>query len=245
MKSTTVSIKESVTIPLHLSDTEVFILESLAVDDEKADRYEGKILEQMLRMCGKAPVYYYFRTKLEFIELLKEFQKSSYRYLHLSCHASPTEIYTTYETIPLSEFCSILGSHLKNRRFFMSACEIGNNIASTAMFGTSKGMYSFAAPAEKIRFDHAAALWSAFYVRTGDLHVEKKKKRSNGDVTKIVSLNIQAINETLQKLCDLFGVSFYSAWYDPRADQQKVVDISIAPSVPSTIKKATGPMKDC
>jgi len=180
-----------------------------------------------LRMCGKKPQYYYFRTRTEFIELLKEFQDSSYRYLHLSCHASPTIIHTTYDKLKLADFSGLIAPHLKNRRLFVSACEIGNEIAAACLFGACNGLYSFAAPAEKIRFDHAAAIWASFYVRTSDLHVIKEKKLKSGKTSKINTLNIKDINDTLEKLCNLFDVAFYSAWFDPSPKFKKVVDKQI------------------
>ena len=65
---------------------EVFIIESLSLIDEGKERHEGEVLANVLKMCGKKPLYYYIRTKAELAMLAEEFEASGYRYLHLSCH---------------------------------------------------------------------------------------------------------------------------------------------------------------
>src|SRR4051794_9671160 len=78
---------------------EVFIIESLDLDDEKEQRFEGKIISQILALSGKQCEYYYIRTRREFEEMLKQFANSGYRYLHLSCHGSSRALQTTYDAI--------------------------------------------------------------------------------------------------------------------------------------------------
>lgn len=100
------------------SRPEVFIVESLRFEDEEKGFFEGRILSDVLKMCGKRPEYFYFRTVDELVALADLFDKSQSRYLHISCHGSPTEIETTLDRITLVEFAKIFGGKLNNRRVF-------------------------------------------------------------------------------------------------------------------------------
>ncbi len=52
-------MKNDSTIP------QVFIIESLTLKDEEEERFEGRILKQILRLSGKESAYYYIRTRRE------------------------------------------------------------------------------------------------------------------------------------------------------------------------------------
>ena len=100
---------------MHLSiksKPEVFILESLTFEDEKAQRFEGRILADVLHLSGKKPIYYYFRTKSELERLVKIFAASKYRYLHLSCHGSMDALKTTLDEISVVTLASIFKRRL-------------------------------------------------------------------------------------------------------------------------------------
>lgn len=194
------------------STPEVFILESLSFPDEEAQRYEGKILCDILRMCGKKPKYFYFRTDIELIELVTLFRNSGYRYLHVSAHGSATGIDTTLGVINYARFAEIFGGHLKNRRIFLSACSVGNDSFVTHMQAANKGMYSIAAPVDEIEFRHAAALWSALYVRMFSLD-------SGG-------MKSSEIRDALTPMCDFFEISFLWSY---RLKNDKWVNSTISP----------------
>lgn len=181
---------------------EVFIIESLTLEDESKNRYEGKILADVLRMCGKDPKYYYFRTKDELYMLADLYRKSDYRFLHISCHGDLYNIHTTLESVSYSEFALIFSGVLKNRRLFVSACDVGNELFSGIVFSKNKGMYSIACPTTKILFEHAVALWSAFYVKLFSENMEFVKN--------------DAITFALTQLCDLYGVNFHFAWHNTK-----------------------------
>ena len=181
---------------------EVFILESLSFNDEEEQRYEGKILCEILRMCGKTPRYYYFRTEAELLELVTLFRNSNYRYLHISCHGSTSTIHTTLGEISYLRFAEIFKNHLRNRRLFLSACSVGNKMLSTEIQKTNKKIDSIAAPADDIEFRHAAALWSALYVRLFSLDNDRMKSRE--------------IEFALTKICGLFGIRFFWSWRNPK-----------------------------
>lgn len=183
---------------------EVFILESLNKDDEKHRRFEGRILSDMLHLCGKNPKYYYFQTEKELPHLVGLFRESQYRYLHISSHASITEIGTTEGSLTYERFAQIFEGHLKLRRLFFSACEVGNSNFVNAVSSKNKGMHSIVAPAEAIQFDYAAALWSAFYISMFGAN-EKSMKRTD-------------IEMRLKALRTLFPVDFFFAAYDAKND---------------------------
>lgn len=183
---------------------DVFIVESLAPEDEAANRFEGQRLADILRLAGKQPHYYYFRGKDELANLLELFKKSDYRFLHMSCHASLDAIATTTEQIPYPEFARICAGYLPLRRAFFSACELGNELFSTCLAGTNKGMHSIVAPAENIFFDHAAAIWSAFYV---SVFSNNAGKMTGAD-----------IRQRIETLCTLFPVDFHVSTYHPALD---------------------------
>ena len=49
---------------------EVFIIESLQLEDEKENLYEGQIISQILHLSGRETQYYYIRTRRELEEIL-------------------------------------------------------------------------------------------------------------------------------------------------------------------------------
>ena len=62
-----------------MSQPEIFIIESLEFDDERAERFEGRIISEILTLSGKHCEYCYIRTKRELKELLNQFETSRYR----------------------------------------------------------------------------------------------------------------------------------------------------------------------
>lgn len=181
---------------------QVFIIESLDFDDERAARLEGRVLADVLRMCGKDPLYFYFRTEAELIVLAEKFYQSGYRYLHLSCHGSDTSIEATLNSITYVRFAEIFDGKLVNRRLFASACEVGNELFSQVVGGRNKGMHSVAAPADAIRFDIAVAFWSAFYVKAFYINESAMKA---ADITSI-----------FQPLCTLFRTRLHWSRYSAK-----------------------------
>jgi hypothetical protein len=178
---------------------QVFIVESLDFDDERAARLEGKVLADILKMCGKEPIYFYFRTEAELVVLAEKFYQSGYRYLHVSCHGSDTSIEATLDSISYARFAEIFDGKLVNRRLFASACEVGNELFSQVVGGRNKGMHSIAAPADAIRFDIAVAFWSGFYVKAFSINETAMKA---ADITGI-----------FQPLCTLFRTKLHWSRY--------------------------------
>jgi len=143
---------------------EVFIIESLDFEDEREERYEGKILSSILALSGKKCAYYYIRTKRELEAVLGHFTESTYRYLHLSCHgnANGQTMHTTLEAIPFGKLGPIIRPHLRGKRLFVSACSMVNDDLAQIVMPDSR-CCSILGPAEKIGFNDAAILWASLY----------------------------------------------------------------------------------
>lgn len=185
---------------------DVFIIESLKWEDEINNRFEGRRLAELLRLSGKNPKYFYFQSKDEIPSLLKLFELSKYRYLHVSCHASSTTVCTTNENLSYSEFVQLFKNKLKLKRVFFSACELGNPLFNQMLVAqNNKGMHSIVAPSTEIYFDHAAAIWGAFYVSVFSRNP--------------ASMNGRDIERRIETLCSLFPVEFHSSRYLAKSDK--------------------------
>ncbi len=198
---------------------EVFIFESLSAEDEATKRFEGQVLADMLRLAGKNPKYFYFQSKEELPHLLGLFRESKYRYLHISAHASNTHIGLTNGLVTYKEFAKYFRGHLPLRRLFFSACQIGNQQFANVIAEGNKGMHSIVAPVEDIRFDHSAAIWSAFYI---SMFTENEDLMKRAD-----------IESRLRSLTRLFPVNFYFATYSANRDIWKFNTIQKDSPAPS------------
>lgn len=201
--------KQAMLAPVKVPDIqhtlpEVFIFESLNIKDEAAKRFEGQILADMLRLSGKNPKYFYFQSPEELPHLLGLFRESKYRYLHISAHASSTQIATTTRNLSYEEFSSYFSGHLKLRRLFFSACQVGNKHFVEKIAEKNKGIHSVVAPAENIRFSDAAAIWASFYLSMFKVNLGAMKQTE--------------INRKFQALTMLFPVEFYYAAYKAKTD---------------------------
>jgi hypothetical protein len=145
------------------TEPELFIIESLELEDEKAGRQEGDLISRMLHLAGKAGTqYFYIRTKRELDEIIDVFDESRCRYLHISCHANRHGMATTFDNVSYRELGQMLSPCLEGRRVFVSACEMATeNLAAEILNGT--GCYSLIGPKRAIHFDDAAAFWVSFY----------------------------------------------------------------------------------
>ena len=142
---------------------EVFIVESLRLEDEEQKLQEGKILANMLHISGKTETkYYYIRTLKELKKIANLFGDSKYKYLHISCHADSKGLATTFDNISYSQLGNILKQHIDNRRVFVSACKMANSTLATQLLPHTQ-CYSLIGPRTNIYFDDAAAFWVSFY----------------------------------------------------------------------------------
>jgi hypothetical protein len=164
--------------PANMTKPETFILESLSHEDELQTRLDGKVLYDVLKLQGKNPLYYYFRTQRELVEFAKIFRESGYRYLHISCHGNDNLVKYTFGESTYSEFGAIFEKKLHNRRLFVSGCNLGNMNFANAIFNKNGGMYSVTAPIKKVFFDQSISFWAAFYymMHAWDSSAMKKKR---------------------------------------------------------------------
>lgn len=168
----------------------VFIVESLNFRDEKKKRFEGQILRDLLTLSGKDVQYWYVRTWKELTDdILQRFYDSKLRYLHLSCHGTPTHVCLTLDDVPFDEFGEEIKHYLYKRRLFVSACEVVNQQFSKAV-NPDEECYSVIGPRDTIRFDDATVIWTSFY------HLMLRDKKVMRD---------QEIRQTLKRLEDMFG----------------------------------------
>lgn len=170
--------------------SQLFIIESLSLKDEKNDRKEGDLISKMLHLAGKnKTIYYYVRTRRELEEIIKRFGKSKHRYLHISCHANKSDFATTFDSVGYDELGNMLRPHLRGRRVFVSACEMANNVLAKELFHDS-GLLSLTGPKEDINFDDAAAFWVSFY------HLIFKKNYTK--------MRGKELRETIKRLCSVY-----------------------------------------
>ena len=175
--------------PANITKPETFILESLSQEDEAKERLDGKVLYDVLRMQGKKPIYYYFRTQAELVKFSDIFRKTGYRYLHLSCHGNETHLQFTFSQCDYKTFADIFSKKIHNRRLFVSGCNLGNINFANEVFAKNGGMYSVTAPRKKVFFDQSTAFWPAFYYM---MHAwdssNMKKKRLQHVLTRLSSI---------------------------------------------------------
>ncbi len=163
------------------TQAETFILESLNVDDEINQRMDGKVLFEVLKLQGKNPIYYYFRTRVELTKFAEIFRASGYRYLHLSCHGDEEVLQFTFGQTTYAEFAEIFGKKLNNRRLFISGCSLGNEDFAKSVFERSGGAYSVTAPIRKVFFSQTSSFWPAFYymMHAWDAEAMKRQRLSH------------------------------------------------------------------
>jgi len=148
------------------SKPEVFIIESLGLDDEDQDLMEGQRIRDMLKMSNKKVKYFYIRTRIELELVMKEFKSSNYRYLHISCHGGKKKgkmgLWTTIDHLDFQTLGKILNPYLDRRRVFVSACEAATMSLAATLMTTTK-CYSVMGPYNKTLFRDAPIFWTSFY----------------------------------------------------------------------------------
>lgn len=201
--------------PSKTSIPELFIIESMDDDDEKAGFFEGVRLAQILRLGGRNPKYYYVQDERELELLVPVFRQSNYRYLHFSCHGDEQGFFLTNGPIGFDRFAEIFGETLKLRRLFVSACQSGQEELVKALHKNARGIQSVTAPRVKIDYDHAAAIWSAVYLSLLEQRAEKCKHE---DIIKRIALMIRLFPYSNVGTREL--MSFMFAGYQSNDDKE-------------------------
>lgn len=154
---------------------DIYIIESVDLENEAEGEREGEALTEILKLSGKSPRYVYIRTKQELMHFLEDFQKSGYRYLHLSCHGNSRAIKTTFDTISFKKLGGILRPYLQDKRLFISACSVVNDQFRQAVM-TGSGCLSTIGPSKDVHFDQAAIFWASFYYLMFDTDTRRMKR---------------------------------------------------------------------
>lgn len=89
----------------------------------------------MLRLSGLEPEYMYLRTRRELEKAVALFEKSRFRYLHISCHGNRHGIALTLDNLSFDELGEILAPALKGRRVFFSSCPSPMPARSVSVLG--------------------------------------------------------------------------------------------------------------
>ncbi|MFJ7976513.1 hypothetical protein ACIQZI_12535 [Peribacillus sp. NPDC096379] len=174
--------------------TGVFIIESLDLEDEVNELFEGKIITQMLKMLGVEVYYTYIRTKKELKVMIDRYENSNYKYLHISCHGTKKGIGMTLDAdvIPYSKFSNMFSYEGNNQRLFLSSCSaLKGDYALEGLHDTQ--FLSVTGPLNNIAFSDAVVFWSSFY----HLMFKKSIKRMENDHFK----------DTLNKLSSTFNLN--------------------------------------
>ena len=140
-----------------------FIIESLKLEDENEDRFEGKFLYNYFKILGKEPIYFYIRSRRELHMVADQFRQSRYRYLYLSCYGDEESIYTTCDKVIFEDFASIFNKKLEHRRLFVSGCSVGQLEFAQNLFEKNGGLYSLTAPKKDVLFARTLPFWTSFY----------------------------------------------------------------------------------
>ena len=144
-----------------VTEANVCIVESIDFLQEDSLK-EGEVISRTLRMSDKRSQYVYVRSRRELERLVCEFGRSSFRYLHISCHGNEEGFATTLDFIPSEEMAGLLEPHMNRRRLFISACLATNSGFARKLLATS-GCLSILGPEDLMSFDDAAIFWSSFY----------------------------------------------------------------------------------
>jgi hypothetical protein len=171
----------------------VYIIESL----RELDYTDGKTLHGILKLSRIPSTYSWVNSIEKFKSSLKDFQKSKFRYLHISCHANETGIEINGDFILNADFQNLTKEMLVNKRLFLSACKGANrDLASRIVL--KNNAYSLIGMPIKLRFDKSVLFWPSFYHLINEIDSNKMRRKD--------------IIEIVKKCVDLFNVpvNYYS-----------------------------------
>jgi len=124
----------------------VYIIEFL----RSTDYTDGENLHEILKLSLVPTTYKWVDTKSDLKAALNDFNKSNFRYLHISCHADATGFELNGDDITNAEFEQLTKDLLNDKRIFLSACEAANrdlakrmviNNTAYSLIGVDSGAY--------------------------------------------------------------------------------------------------------
>lgn len=171
----------------------VFIIEFLRADDYP----DGDNLHEILKLSLIDTEYKWVDSKEEFKKALQDFNKSKFRYLHISCHADETGLEINGDEITNLEFQQMTEKCLNNKRLFLSACK-GANRHLASLIVSRNNAYSLVGIPTNLDFDKSALFWPSFYHLINEIDNKRMKRFQIIDIIK--------------KLVELFNVpvNYYS-----------------------------------
>lgn len=165
----------------------VYIIEFLRADDY----LDGENLHEILKLSLIKTEYRWVENKEEFKKALRDFNKSKFRYLHISCHADETGLEINGNEITNLELQQVTKTYLNNKRLFLSACK-GANRQLASLIVSKNNAYSLVGIPTGLDFDKSALFWPSFYHLINEVDSKRMK-------------NLQIIN-IIKKLVDLFNI---------------------------------------
>lgn len=157
----------------------VFIIEFL-----RSENYaDGSTLHEILEL-SKIPTKYEWADTIEDLKrCLKKFDKSGYRYLHISCHADKKGLEINGDEISNAQLQSLTQNILSNKRLFLSACKGGNkDLASRIII--ENNAYSLIGVPNDLPFDKSALFWPSFYHLIDEADSGRMKREKIIDIIK-------------------------------------------------------------
>jgi hypothetical protein len=157
----------------------VYIIEFLRSDDYT----DGDNLHEILKLSLIPTKYEWIETKDEFIHALKNFSKSKYRYLHISCHADETGLEINSDKITNLELQKMTKGKLDNKRLFLSACKGANRDLASRIISKNNA-FSLVGIPTNLNFDKSALFWPSFYHLVNEIDANRMKRFQIIDVIK-------------------------------------------------------------
>jgi hypothetical protein len=182
----------------HIPTYGVFIIESMDLDNERDQKLDGAALKTILDLSGIPNEYIYIRTRMELEHAIDLFQESDFGFLHLSCHGNNEGLSLTLEDINFADLELIMGSALRYRRLFLSACKAAC-FAFAEHFIPKHHCYSIMGSPGIIDYDKAAIFWSSYYY----LMYRDDKERM---WQKNIILTLQNITRTFSETLNYFSI---------------------------------------
>ncbi len=157
----------------------VYIIEFLRAEDYT----DGFTLFEILELSKIPAQYEWADTAEDLKRLLKDFNKSGYRYLHISCHADEAGLEINGDEISNAEFQSLTKNTISNKRVFLSACKGGNRDLASRIINCNKA-YSLIGIPVNLPFDKSTLFWPSFYHLINEVDSDKMKRENIIDIIK-------------------------------------------------------------
>ncbi len=152
-------------------EVEVIIIESRSYEDIYRNIYEGKTLQEVLRIQGVCADYYEVTTKEQLAEVLQFAAEQSVKYVHVSAHGSKDGFALTKESdfIKWNDFDKLAWPHLKNKCLVFSSCDVGKGVS--AIFDKHITLCNaIVAPVREILWSEGLVAYSVFYHQVAKSH---------------------------------------------------------------------------